>query len=666
MFGNVPRRPLRQLFCSVTTVTVFFLLLACPEASAQQPPEDIAGSYGGPTSGSAFNCTDPLDKGGYFADVNIRLNTPTVDGFGVRRVTGVITVGFFGPNDQDMILDLSAILSAPGNSRTLTSGTLSVRFPSGTTGSGSFTGQWTRGNPDQLILNYTGAGTAFASNCSVSGSVNSSRLGAPPAITFSQGIVTRPPASIDLQVTATQVNGRFQITPRSGVSGEHYNGFVSNQAINLTNYNISVEAKQTTTGGAQTVFGLALDANNFYRFVKVDGTTKPNLSPGELGARINDWDPLQPSAGSFLVFEVKLNGALSSFNVPYDPVLHHHWRFRHDPFLNTINFETSPDKIAWALQKPAVAVQKSVSAMTAELSAGTSISVPAPGAAVLQNLELVSTAPPTTNAIDNAQILVQEHYYDFLNRDPDTSGLAFWTNEITSCGANAQCIEVRRISVSASFFLSIEFQGTGYLVERIYKAAYGDTDGNSTFGGIHTLRVPTVRLNEFLPDTQAIGQGVVVLQPGWEQLLESNKNSFAAEFVQRARFANAFATSMTPTAFVNKLFANAGVTPSSSELTAAINEFGSATTTGDVAARGRALRRVAENGTLKQQEFNRAFVLMQYFGYLRRNPNDPQDTDYTGYDFWLTKLNQFGGNYINAEMVKAFISSIEYRQRFGP
>ncbi|PYS73263.1 MAG: hypothetical protein DMF69_05295 [Acidobacteria bacterium] len=59
-------------------------------------------------------------------------------------------------------------------------------------------------------------------------------------------------------------------------------------------------------------------------------------------------------------------------------------------------------------------------------------------------------------------------------------------------------------------------------------------------------------------------------------------------------------------------------------------------------------------------------MLMQYFGYLRRNPNDPQDTDYTGYDFWLTKLNQFNGNAVNAEMVKAFILSGEYRHRFGP
>ncbi len=69
---------------------------------------------------------------------------------------------------------------------------------------------------------------------------------------------------------------------------------------------------------------------------------------------------------------------------------------------------------------------------------------------------------------------------------------------------------------------------------------------------------------------------------------------------------------------------------------------------------------------MAQQEFNKAFVLMQYFGYLRRNSNDALDTDFGGYDFWLGKLNQFNGNFVNAEMVKAFIVSEEYRQRFGP
>ena len=80
------------------------------------------------------------------------------------------------------------------------------------------------------------------------------------------------------------------------------------------------------------------------------------------------------------------------------------------------------------------------------------------------------------------------------------------------------------------------------------------------------------------------------------------------------------------------------------------------------------MRAVAEDQDLQSAEFNRAFVLMQYYGYLRRNPNDPPEPtlDYSGYDFWLQKLIQFNGDYNQAEMVKAFITSVEYRQRFGP
>jgi hypothetical protein len=270
------------------------------------------------------------------------------------------------------------------------------------------------------------------------------------------------------------------------------------------------------------------------------------------------------------------------------------------------------------------------------------------------------------NPIDQSSFFVRQHYLDFLNREPDTSGFNFWVNNIESCGADANCSAVKRIDTSAAFFLSIEFQGTGYLVERIYKASYGEATGASTFPSAHQLPVPIVRLNEFLSDTQEIGRGVVVGQANWQQQLENNKQAFTAEFVQRSRFITAFATSMTPAQFVDKLFLNAGVTPAANDRTVAINEFGLATTTVDVAMRSRALRDVAEDATLNQLEFNRAFVLMQFLGYLRRNPNDAPDADYTGYDFWLTKLNQFNGNYANAEMVKAFILSSEYRQRFGP
>jgi hypothetical protein len=150
--------------------------------------------------------------------------------------------------------------------------------------------------------------------------------------------------------------------------------------------------------------------------------------------------------------------------------------------------------------------------------------------------------------------------------------------------------------------------------------------------------------------------------------MENNKQAYANAFVQRSKFTTAFPTSMSPGTFVDTLFANAGVTPASADRSAAIAEFGTATTTADTAARARALRRVAENSILAQQESNRAFVLMQYFGYLRRNPNDaPEATlDFSGYNFWLNKLNSFNGNFTAAEMVKAFISSSEYRRRFGP
>ena len=265
------------------------------------------------------------------------------------------------------------------------------------------------------------------------------------------------------------------------------------------------------------------------------------------------------------------------------------------------------------------------------------------------------------NPIDQPHSFVEYHYFDFLGRYPDQSGWDFWTNNIAGCIPQPSCVGVQRINTSAAYFLSIEFQQTGYLVYKIYKASFGNiTD-------IPNAPVP-IKRQEFLPDTQEIGNGVIVNQGNWQQQLEANKQAFTLEFVQRARFTAAFPTTMTPAQFVDKLFSNAGVTPSAADRNAAIAEFGAATATSDVAARSRALRDVAENTALNTQEFNKAFVLMQYFGYLRRNPYDsPEPTlDYSGFNFWLGKLNSFGGNYINAEMVKAFISSAEYRQRFGP
>ena len=268
-------------------------------------------------------------------------------------------------------------------------------------------------------------------------------------------------------------------------------------------------------------------------------------------------------------------------------------------------------------------------------------------------VDLPNGVPGGQNLSDNSQFFVAQHYRDFLSREPDQSGLNFWVNEIESCGTNAACREAKRSNVSAAFFLSIEFQQTGYLVYRAYKAAYGNIAGTP---------VP-VRFQQFFPDTQEIGRGLVVGAPNWEQQLEANKQAFMLRFVQRPEFIAAYPLTLSPTQFVDALNANTGGVLDATERQNLINEL---TANNTNAGRASVLRKVAEDANLVQQEFNRAFVLMQYFGYMRRNPNDPPDTDFAGYNFWLTKLNQFNGDYIKAEMVKAFITSIEYRQRFGP
>jgi hypothetical protein len=195
----------------------------------------------------------------------------------------------------------------------------------------------------------------------------------------------------------------------------------------------------------------------------------------------------------------------------------------------------------------------------------------------------------------------------------------------------------------------------------MFKAAYGDATSPNVPG-----TVPVVRLNEFLPDTQRIGRDVVVGQGNWQAQLEANKQAYALEFVLRQRFLAAFPLSMTSAQYVDRLVQNAGLTLTAGERDALIAQLDS---TPDVAAgRAAVLRAVAENAQLRQVgsvEYRRAFVLMQFYGYLRRNPDDPQDTDFRGWFFWLGKLNDFNGDYVAAEMVKAFLTSDEYIDRFG-
>jgi Calx-beta domain/Metallo-peptidase family M12B Reprolysin-like len=289
-------------------------------------------------------------------------------------------------------------------------------------------------------------------------------------------------------------------------------------------------------------------------------------------------------------------------------------------------------------------------------ASGATLGSPTTATVVINDNDNATGPNPVAPSTFDAAFYVRQHYVDFLGREPDASGLAFWTNEITQCGANAQCAEVKRVNVSAAFFLSIEFQNTGYFAYRIYKAAYGDDTSPGVSG-----TVPHIGMNEFLSDTRRIGQGVVVGQGDWQQQLEANKQAYALEFVARRQFLQ----TSTPAQFVDQLRLNTGASLSQTERDALVSQLTANNTT---AGRAAVLRAVAEDADLQQSEKSRAFVLMQYFGYLRRNPYDsPEPTlNYAGWKFWLDKLNQFGGDFVRAEMVKAFITSDEYRKRFGP
>ncbi|MFL6255865.1 MAG: Calx-beta domain-containing protein, partial [Pyrinomonadaceae bacterium] len=241
------------------------------------------------------------------------------------------------------------------------------------------------------------------------------------------------------------------------------------------------------------------------------------------------------------------------------------------------------------------------------------------------------------NPINDTTFFVRQHYLDFLGREPDAEGLQFWVDNIRVCGADQQCREVKRINTSAAFFLSIEFQGTGFFVQRLYRLSFG--------------RAPLFA--EYLPDLTVVREGVIVGQPGALDRLELNKRLFAEQFVKRAPFKAKF-DPLNEAQYVDALAAGAGVTLTEEERTALVVELLTHRET-----RAGVLLKMVDKDAFVRAEFNRAFVQMQYFGYLRRDPDAP------GFNFWLNKLNAFGGDYIRAEMVKAFINSIEYRARFG-
>lgn len=236
----------------------------------------------------------------------------------------------------------------------------------------------------------------------------------------------------------------------------------------------------------------------------------------------------------------------------------------------------------------------------------------------------------TANPIDNSEFFVRQHYRDFLNRDPEATGLAAWLAVLNRCnggfrGSDPSC---DRITVSSSFFLSPEFQSEGYFTIRFYLASLG--------------RLP--RFVEFQQDLTRLNA-----QTAAET--DANRAGFTDEFVRREEFRMRY-DSLPNAAYFDALAQTAGVTLTNRDQLVSDLNAGRKT-------RSQVLREIVDSQAFagRRSVFNMAFVLSQYFGYLRREP------DAGGFQNWLNYLNNNPGDF--RTMVNGFVNSIEYRARFG-
>jgi len=238
----------------------------------------------------------------------------------------------------------------------------------------------------------------------------------------------------------------------------------------------------------------------------------------------------------------------------------------------------------------------------------------------------------SANPIDDISFFVRQQYLDFLSREPDQIGLANYVQLLQQCPNggygenNPQC---DRVKVSLSFFQSTEFQARGFFVYRFYQVGLG--------------RRPTYA--EFVTDRQRIGGAQSPEQEAAAKIAYTN------DFVQRPEFANRFNQSQfqDPAAYVRELERIAGVTVSNEAQLISDLRTGAKT-------RAEVLRAIVETQEVFNKYYNQAFVALQYFGYLKRDPDQESFLRYV-------QLIDSTGDY--RHLVFGFIYSTEYRSRFG-
>jgi hypothetical protein len=266
------------------------------------------------------------------------------------------------------------------------------------------------------------------------------------------------------------------------------------------------------------------------------------------------------------------------------------------------------------------------------------------------------------NPLESARFFVRQQYADFLAREPDAGGFDFWTQQIANfCAANPDllgCTRQRRVAVSNAFFFELEYQQTGAYVYRLYRAAYGNSQpfpNPNPDGGTPILAAHVPAYERFIADRARLDA----------TQLAASQLALATNFVQRPEFLARYPASQTGPQFVDAVLgtiqaaSGANLTSQRDALIAQFNSGG----------RGAVLFRLAEdnqqgnpvnNRAFIDAEYNRSFVITQYYGYLRR------DGDLGGLNFWFDIVNRFPLPTSQNGMVCAFITSTEYQQRFGP
>jgi len=257
---------------------------------------------------------------------------------------------------------------------------------------------------------------------------------------------------------------------------------------------------------------------------------------------------------------------------------------------------------------------------------GASLGTPSTASVTITDNETVNGPNP----IDNTNFFVRQQYIDFLGREPDSFGFMGWVNTINNCSVDhpGHPEECDRIHVSQLFFQSDEFQSRGYYVYRFYPVAFG--------------RKPFYA--EFVPDLASVSGFLTPAE------LEAAKEQFAVNFAARPAFASIYA-GLNNTLYVDTLLSTAGVTIPASTRQSLIDGLNNNTL-----SRGQVLRQIVDSSEVQSKFFNQAYAVMEYFGYLRREPD-------AFYLDWLDVLNSTGDA---RGMVTGFVNSIEYRQRFGP